>query len=112
MKKPIIMKLIKIDAHNRKVTEEIVTFEKSEEKIQYMYKFINTDMVEGVALCGSKNMLIVDEEARLKALQPGFRLQGAHHPFLGNGVIAGLKKGEWSDTDLTVEAVQNMITWA
>jgi len=100
------MRSIKIDARNKTV-EEIELDDK--DTLGGMQKVVG-GYIE-VAHNDGKNTLYVDEEGLYKGGQDFFTYDGAHQPFVGNGLWCGVnhKNGKTVKCTLTVEEVRSKV---
>jgi hypothetical protein len=118
-KKPIEIKLIKIDPHTQTVTDETVTFQSDDEKLKFMQEYCcgpKGGYVEGYVMPGGKDQMIADEDARMKPRQPMFLMQGGkfpmNQPVIGKAIIVGLKSGSWASTKVTADEIRPFVKWA
>jgi hypothetical protein len=61
------------------------------------------------------DVLYVDEEGLFKSPHHWFRVEGAHQPFAGNGVVVGREIGNTADTYppiITVDQLADIVSFA
>ena len=100
------MRSIKIDAKNK--TVEVIELD-DKDSLKEMQKVVG-GYIE-VAHDDGKNTLYVDEEGFYKGGQDFFTYEGAHQPFVGNGIFCGInhKNGKTVKCTLTVEEVRSKV---
>lgn len=103
------MKAIFINSEEEQVKEIEI-----EDKLEEYYKHIGCDLIETVytTINGKPIVIICDEEALLKdEVCKGFILLGGG-PIIGNAIIVGPKEDYFIDSPVSVEEVQQKISWA
>lgn len=106
------MRALKIDAEKRLITEIDIP---EGQLLERAYAEIGCDMIEVAfnfaAGNDSYDSVYVDEEGLLKDDPPyWFTIKGAHQPFAGNGVVAGVDPdGETVAARITIEQLQSKV---
>ena len=101
-------KAILIDSVNRKIEEVEV-----EAGLEDIYKHIGNDcsMFEVATYLGT-DCIYVDEEGLLKDIVSVFEVNGAHQPFVGNGLVVGsTSEGDSTTPIITVDEIKKLVSF-
>jgi len=100
-------KAIKIDAHNRTITEVEV------DGLTDMQAVVegNIEVATEIVFKKQTESVYVNEEGLFEPHNDWFVWKGAHQPFKGNGLVIGFKPstGDSCSTKMTVADVQNFV---
>ena len=100
-------KAIKIDSKKR-------TFEEVEigNGLEDIYKQVECSMIEVATYLGT-DVIYVDEEGLFGKIEYLFEVNGAHQPFVGNGLVVGTtSSGGSKSPSITIDELKKLVTFS
>lgn len=99
------MKAFFIDVTKMEVTEVNI-----ENTLKAIYAKIGCRCIEAIPV-GSGQLLLIDENGRLKKDKPGcFRFRGSDAiPFFGNALLVSDRGDDWGDINIPIKLVQEVV---